>query len=97
MEAPKYDEDLTYWQAPTREFLAEEKAVDDKMIAERFTEIAFFSKIAVFSIFLVLACDVFASVMPDFLAVPFAIVFSYILLLVSHKTIKTFLSIIIEK
>ena len=56
MEAPKYDEDLNYWQAPTREYYREEKASDDKMMAERFNEIAFFFNIAVFSILMILSC-----------------------------------------
>lgn len=94
MEAPKCDEDLTYWQAPTREYYREEKASDDMMMAERFNEIAFFFNIAVFSIFMILSCAILSAFMSTFLSVCLSIALSFTMLQVSKKAIKTFLRII---
>ena len=94
MEAPKYDEDLNYWQAPTREYYREEKASDDKMMAERFKEIAFFFNIAVFSILMILSCATLSAFMSSFLSVLLSIALSLTMLQVSKKAIKTFLRII---
>ncbi|GAB2023824.1 hypothetical protein RyT2_29050 [Pseudolactococcus yaeyamensis] len=94
MEAPKYDEDLDYWQAPMRDYCREEKASDDKMIAERFNEIAFFLNIAVFSVLMILSCAMLSAIMPSFLSVLLSIVLSLTLLKVSKQAIKTFLRII---
>lgn len=94
MEAPKEDEDLNYWQAPTRDYYREEKASYDKMMAERFNEIAFFFNIAVFSIFMIFSCAILSTVMSSFLSVLLSIALSLTMLKVSKKAIKTFLRII---
>ena len=90
MEAPKYDEDLNYWQAPTREYYREEKASDDKMMAERFNEIAFFFNIAVFSILMILSCATLSAFMSSFLSVLLSIALSLTMLQVSKKQSKPF-------
>ncbi|GAX47858.1 DUF3270 family protein [Pseudolactococcus reticulitermitis] len=94
MEAPKYDEDLNYWQAPTRDYYREEKASEDKMIAERFNEIAFFFNIAVFSVLMILSCTILSAFMPSVLNVLLSIALSFTMLQVSRQAIKTFLRII---
>lgn len=94
MEAPKYDEDLNYWQSPTRDYNREEQASEQNMMAERFNEIAFFSNLTFFSIFMVLSCAVLSAFLPSFLTVLLSIAISFTLLLVSKKAIKTFLRII---
>lgn len=94
MEAPKFDEDLTYWQSPTRDYQREEQASENMMMTERFKEIAFFSHITVFSIFMVLSCAVLSAFLSSFLTVLLSIAISLTLLLVSKKAIQTFLRII---
>ncbi|GFH40569.1 DUF3270 family protein [Lactococcus insecticola] len=92
MEAPKYDEDIENWQSPTRDYLAEEKVADETLTAERYTELTFFANIAIFSIFMVISCYIFAAILPNFLAVLLAIASSYYLLQVSKQAIKILLS-----
>jgi hypothetical protein len=94
MEAPRYDDELIDWPTPTRDYYAEEEAAEQITTAERFKELAFFSNITSFAIFMILSGSILSAVLPSFLAVICAIAVSLTLLQVSKKAIKIFLWII---